>query len=653
MKRRTPLLLAVMVLLVGACTSEALDNAAEAVEDFAEEANRDVVDDPSVGDGDRSTFPSEEEDLGAGEETSGSEAAKAEPDGIAVISQSLVGGEYVVDQADFPFVVRVLGCTGTAIEPRVVLTAAHCFDDFDLSWPNALPQVRTGLPPDAGLGVSDSRSWIQSYDVVIHPDYEPSESALDEGRFNHDVALVFVDTDLPGTVQTVAAGRTLPNSPEGLVLGFGAVRGQDRASAEPSRGLKAGAVPIHQDSDAADWLNAWYQLGLGSFDGEVHIAYGATDGGTRICFGDSGGPVLIDDVDSSTGNFAWTQVAVNSWTRGGCANAGVPDVGADLANSTINGWISGSSYRTRRTRLADIFEATNYNKGFGLSAGDFNGDGLHDLLVGATNQSEVVVYLLAPRGLEEARISPTWNGSRFGWRIGDFDGDQCDDLAGSDGDPGFTVYLSDCRGSFYGSLTNLAADNQGSADSFVVGDFDGDGCHDMLQADDVYDSYNGGAVVSVSNCDGTFQVPVVWNETTYYGARQVATAASWNVGDFNGDGCDDLIRSASPEFLAEIATSDCAGSFEPTDWSVDGEGAFSYLLGDFNGDRCTDIAWETNEWGGLAYSASDCRGSFVGITTVSTAGNWGGSWLPGDFNGDGITDLATTNSGSVEVLLTP
>jgi hypothetical protein len=103
---------------------------------------------------------------------------------IAQRAQPIVGG---TDDAGDPSVILVSiaggQCSGVAIAPRVVLTAAHC----------ALPGVALSQPGTVDFGaVTPSRATASIIDIWIDREYA--------GDVDHDLAALRLDRDAPATI---------------------------------------------------------------------------------------------------------------------------------------------------------------------------------------------------------------------------------------------------------------------------------------------------------------------------------------------------------------------------------------------------------------------------------------------------------------------
>ena len=130
------------------------------------------------------------------------------------------------------------------------------------------------------------------------------------------------------------------------------------------------------------------------------------------------------------------------------------------------------------------------------------------------------------------------------------------------------------------------------------------------------------------------------------------------VGDFNGDGNQDLVVANSGEAKVSVLLGDGTGGFPSvTDFSV-GNGPRHVAIGDFNGDGNSDLAvanFDASFDGfiipGVSILLGTGTGSFNAAPVVDTFTNPDFVAI-GDLNGDAFQDLAVTGPGSGTLLST-
>ncbi|MDT7807412.1 MAG: hypothetical protein QOJ70_1225 [Acidobacteriota bacterium] len=222
--------------------------------------------------------------------------------------------------------------------------------------------------------------------------------------------------------------------------------------------------------------------------------------------------------------------------------------------------------------------------------------------------------------------------------IGDFNGDGKQDLAFADASGGFGagevgVVLGNGAGGF-GTFTSF---NVGTTPlSVAVGDFNGDGKQDLAAANG--NSNN----ISVLLGNGTGSFSAATNFAVGTAPLSVA------VGDFNGDGKQDLAVANRDSNNVSVLLGDGTGGFgSAVNFGV-GTQPQSVAVGDFNSDGKQDIAAGNFNSNNVSVLLGDGAGGFAAATNFGV-GTTPLSVAVGDFNGDGKQDLATANLGSANV----
>ncbi|OLB77097.1 MAG: hypothetical protein AUI14_17290 [Actinobacteria bacterium 13_2_20CM_2_71_6] len=230
----------------------------------------------------------------------------------------------------------------------------------------------------------------------------------------------------------------------------------------------------------------------------------------------------------------------------------------------------------------------------------------------------------------------------FAGASGDFNGDGKADIATFTRGPRADVYVALSNGSSFGSASLWSDFFAVGNEVPLVGDFNGDG------KDDIVTFLRGSSpkvYVALSNGSSFVSTGAPWND--FFAANNEVPA----VGDFNGDGKDDIVtflRGSSPKVYVALSN---GSSFVGTGSPWNDFFAFGNeipMVGDFNGDGTDDIA---------TFTRGSTADVYVALSTSRDFGPgrlWFGFFAAnsetpgtGDFNGDGLVDIATFTRGSV------
>ncbi|MCA8996406.1 MAG: VCBS repeat-containing protein [Planctomycetaceae bacterium] len=244
---------------------------------------------------------------------------------------------------------------------------------------------------------------------------------------------------------------------------------------------------------------------------------------------------------------------------------------------------------------------------------------------------------------------PRWNPDQM-WEIGtgDVNGDGFVDGIGFTASNAIFVALNDGTGQLTTTFVGTFSQTE-SFDHVLFGDFDGNGTLDLL------------AQLSTGEWFSKR-----WNgtrfETAYFGRWSATGWADFRVGDFNGDGADDIIGIrdsgdgqrafwiyglSNPTPVGRRFTSQFAGSFGS---GVAQSGWHNFLVGDFNGDGKDDILSQTGSgqfWyavsNGTPITQPDLGASQLSLSAGANfpSTTFTNPFQIGDFNGDGLDDIAT------------
>ena len=202
-----------------------------------------------------------------------------------------------------------------------------------------------------------------------------------------------------------------------------------------------------------------------------------------------------------------------------------------------------------------------------------------------------------------------------------------------------------CATPRFAPATNFdVADSQHIPNAVAVRDFNGDGHLDLavLNANS--------HVVSILLGTGTGSFGAARDFPS--GGSGNVIASSVGVGDFNGDGHDDLVTS-NWDTVSILLGTGTATFGTPTEFSLGGGGVQYVVVDDFNGDDHRDLAVAMTAGSKVLILLGTGTGGFGAPTFAPFPISYPESHSPvsiavGDFNGDGHRDLAVANAGGAQ-----
>jgi hypothetical protein len=435
----------------------------------------------------------------------------------------------------------------------------------------------------------------------------------------------------------------------------------------------------------------------------------ADEGWAFVWFGGAGGL----GADGTPANADWSAQSDAAAAAFGWSVSGAGDVNADGYDDVLIGspgldyafvWLgAGSGLGANGTPFNADWSANGGQGSFGKSvatAGDVNGDGYSDVIVGAptyTNGSagEGAAFLWlgssADLGANGNPVNADWSregnqaNAEFGWAVataGDVNGDGFADVLvgahlydnGQNNEGRVYAYAGSGGGlltaSFWTAEGNVAGSNFGQSVA-TAGDVNGDGYSDALVGAWLYTGNNGveGAAYAYFGSAGVPELTAAWvYQGDQSGARYGYSVAS--AGDVNGDGYGDVIVGApnynggsSSEGKVFVYAGQPTGPTVTPIWTAESNQANAVFgisvasAGDVNGDGYGDVIVGASQYDqdGLGDEGWTFvwLGSASGLGSSGTPGN--ADWSArgnqaaarfgmsvagaGDVNGDGYGDV--------------
>jgi hypothetical protein len=382
-------------------------------------------------------------------------------------------------------------------------------------------------------------------------------------------------------------------------------------------------------------------------------------GDVTVLLSNGDGTVQTPTFGFTTGGHLSVEAMVADLNGDGLADIIVPDGEYSLV------YMKGYGDGTFRAAMDYYTPASDNGEpfGFDIATGDFNGDGLPDVVVG--NQLDaavgITVFLSRPDGSMQPGVNYGLGGGMAHVAVADLDGDGVLDIVATDSTTGMLRIFSGNKtssGVGDGTFTEGGsfATDAGNTDprAVVVGDFNGDGKPDLAVA-----NYGGSNVAVLLNQGGlTFAAPVTYSVCS--------PSLELTAADLNGDGFPDLVVPLTQCGAVQVFmnTADGTGGLSVGTIFLVGNNPYQVAVGDLDGDGIPDLAITIDDYAighGIAVALGLGGGTFQPANTPAypstLQGNFWQSPFPAyvkmvDLDGDGHLDLVYTNEtyGSVGVM---
>ena len=294
---------------------------------------------------------------------------------------------------------------------------------------------------------------------------------------------------------------------------------------------------------------------------------------------------------------------------------------------------------------ATFAAAVTYTAGvnpMGMAVGDFNLDGWPDLAVAnydtnSGSTDSVSVFLNSGNGTFAAAQNYKVDIGTTGVAVGDFNGDGIPDLmVVSASSQRLTVLQGNGNGTFTAGTQHF---NAGSVPvRIAVADFNGDGKVDVA----VVNKSSNNVSVLLGNGNLTFQTAVNYPVGT--------TPYAIAVGDFNLDGIADLAVSNEGSNNLTILLGNGDGTFRPGVSYPVGASPSYLAIADFNGDQKPDLVVANTNSNNLSVLLGNGDGTFqAAVNYAAGVGPVGIAAV--DVNGDGNVDLVATGYGGNDAIV--
>jgi hypothetical protein len=340
-----------------------------------------------------------------------------------------------------------------------------------------------------------------------------------------------------------------------------------------------------------------YTLVAGDFDHDGFPDLAGINGETEpshmfYLFGDGRGNFTSQEVVGPMG----VSVAVGDFNGDGIPDLIVPDA--------FN-FVSLALGRTDRN-FPSAFSLTPATA-TSVATGDVNGDGLPEILIGGDPIQGIPATLFLNQGSNSFTFAASTDPGSFS--LADLTGKAVVDLIGGKG-PNVVIWPNNLSLDF--SSSPITVPEQPVNGPITVADMDGDGHPDIV------------ALGEILYGNSLYQFTAIPTQNSFF---------EYVVGDFNGDGKLDI----STDTFTYLNTGN--RTFQQVRGNLPLSNGAMAVVGDLNGDGKDDVAINLPGDMSIAIYYSRGDGTFYQGTQIDP-GQYPGAMAVGDFNGDGRLDLA-------------